>query len=134
MKTVSARPIHIEIFIDEVGAVAVYSLGQVGRFPLALSAYLQATNLVGERSVNENVKGIAAALLPYESDGRIAVDAFRTRLISTHQAGLMNAVNMDTGYVNYLTDGQKLDVLQWTREVLGEGTGCPSLGGSRNRA
>jgi len=42
------------------------------------------------------VHGIAAALLPFESDGRIAVDAFQQRLHVTHRAGLTNAVNMDT--------------------------------------
>jgi hypothetical protein len=31
----------------------------------------------------------------------------------------MNAVNMDTGYVNYLSETEKLDVLRWTREALG---------------
>ena len=30
----------------------------------------------------------------------------------------MNAVNMDTGYVNYLSDAQKQNVLRWTREAL----------------
>ena len=68
------------------------------------------------------VQGIAAALLPYEPDGKIAVDAFAQQLISTHQAGLMNAVNMDTGYVNYLTEAEKQDVLDWTRRALGQGT------------
>lgn len=67
------------------------------------------------------VKGISAALLPYSPDGRVSVEAFQAHLAATHQAGLMNAVNMDTGYVNYLTDGEKLDVLRWTREALGEG-------------
>ena len=33
----------------------------------------------------------------------------------------MNAVNMDTGYVNYLSEAEKRDVLGWTREVLGNG-------------
>jgi dihydrodipicolinate synthase/N-acetylneuraminate lyase len=60
-------------------------------------------------------------LLPYESDGRIAIDAFAKQLIFTHQAGLVNAVNMDTGYVNYLTDQEKKNVLRWTREALGQG-------------
>jgi len=32
----------------------------------------------------------------------------------------MNAVNMDTGYVNYLNDSEKGDVLRWTREALGK--------------
>ena len=68
-----------------------------------------------------SVQGIAAALLPYERDGRIAVDAFADRVLSTHRAGLMNAVNMDTGYVNYLTDVEKRDVLAWTRQALGKG-------------
>lgn len=65
------------------------------------------------------VQGIAAALLPYEADGRIAVDAFARLLTSTHRAGLMNAVNMDTGYVNYLSDAEKEEVLGWTRQALG---------------
>jgi len=43
------------------------------------------------------VKGIAAALLPYEADGKIAVEAFERHLLATHRAGITNAVNMDTG-------------------------------------
>jgi len=77
--------------------------------------------LIKRQKPHRKVEGIAAALLPYESDGRIAVDAFAENLTLTHQAGLMNAVNMDTGYVNYLTDGEKQQVLHWTREALGSG-------------
>src|SRR5580700_4745525 len=33
----------------------------------------------------------------------------------------MNAVNMDTGYVNYLSDTEKQEVLDWTRQALGKG-------------
>lgn len=66
--------------------------------------------------------GIAAALLPFESDGRIAVDAFQQRLLATHRTGLMNAVNMDTGYVNYLSAEERQQVLAWAREALGPGT------------
>ena len=67
------------------------------------------------------VEGIAAALLPFEADGRVAVEAFQNNLRATHAAGLVNAVNMDTGYVNLLGEGEKLDVLRWTREALGAG-------------
>src|SRR5262249_4700544 len=67
------------------------------------------------------VYGAAAALLPFEVDGRIAVDAFQSHIAATHRAGLTNAVNMDTGYVNYLSNSEKGDVLRWTREVLGPG-------------
>ena len=66
------------------------------------------------------VRGIAAALLPYTAEGKIAVEAFQNHLIATQRAGLMNAVNMDTGYVNYLSDTEKEQVLKWTREALGK--------------
>jgi 4-hydroxy-tetrahydrodipicolinate synthase len=77
--------------------------------------------MMGKRKLRRAVQGIAAALLPFESDGRVAVDAFQRHLVATQRAGLMNAVNMDTGYVNYLSDAEKCDVLRWTREALGAG-------------
>ena len=77
--------------------------------------------LLARQRVRRKVQGIAAALLPYEADGRVAVDTFSQQLTSIHRAGLMNAVNMDTGYVNYLSDTEKQEVLSWTREVLGKG-------------
>jgi dihydrodipicolinate synthase/N-acetylneuraminate lyase len=78
-------------------------------------------DLIEQRQLRRKVQGIAAALLPYEVDGKVAVEAFENHLAATHRAGLMNAVNMDTGYVNYLDDGEKQDVLRWTREALGKG-------------
>jgi len=80
------------------------------------------------RHLRRKVKGIAAALLPFEADGRIAVEAFQNHLRATHRAGLMNAVDMDTGYVNYLSQSEKLDVLRWTREALGNDV--PFVGGA----
>ena len=77
--------------------------------------------LIERQKPRRKVQGIAAALLPYEVDGRVAVDAFTKQLTATHQAGLMNAVNMDTGYVNYLSDREKEEVLDWTRQALGKG-------------
>jgi dihydrodipicolinate synthase/N-acetylneuraminate lyase len=76
-------------------------------------------SIVQRQQLGRKVQGIAAALLPFETDGRIAVEAFQDHLRATHHAGLMNAVNMDTGYVNYLSETEKLDVLRWTREALG---------------
>lgn len=78
-------------------------------------------SLIERLRPRRRVEGIAAALLPFEADGRVAVEAFRQSLRATHEAGLTNAVNMDTGYVNLLGEGEKLDVLRWTREALGEG-------------
>jgi 4-hydroxy-tetrahydrodipicolinate synthase len=72
------------------------------------------------RKLQREVHGIAAALLPFEADGKVSVAAFQRHLMATHRAGLWNAVNMDTGYVNYLTDAEKREVLGWTREALGK--------------
>jgi dihydrodipicolinate synthase/N-acetylneuraminate lyase len=77
-------------------------------------------SLVQRQQLGRKVQGIAAALLPFETDGRIAVEAFQNHLRATKRAGLMNAVNMDTGYVNYLSETEKLDVLRWTKESLGK--------------
>jgi dihydrodipicolinate synthase/N-acetylneuraminate lyase len=72
------------------------------------------------RRFRRKVQGIAAALLPYASDGKVAVDAFKQHLVASQRAGLMNAVNMDTGYVNYLSEAEKVEVLHWTRDALGK--------------
>lgn len=75
--------------------------------------------LLAQRKSGRKIQGIAAALLPYSADGRVAVDSFQRHLVATYRAGLMNAVNMDTGYVNYLSDAEQQDILHWAREALG---------------
>jgi dihydrodipicolinate synthase/N-acetylneuraminate lyase len=77
-------------------------------------------SLMERRIFRRKVQGIAAALLPFELDGQVSVEAFQRHLADTHRAGLMNAVNMDTGYVNYLDDAERQDVLRWTRDALGK--------------
>ena len=72
------------------------------------------------QKLRRKVHGTAAALLPYLPNGEIAVEAFQQHLLFTQRAGLMNAVNMDTGYVNYLSAGEKENVLRWTSEALGK--------------
>jgi dihydrodipicolinate synthase/N-acetylneuraminate lyase len=77
-------------------------------------------SILKRQQVSRKVHGIAAALLPFGTDGRVAVASFQDHLRATQAAGLMNAVNMDTGYVNYLNEAEKRDVLRWTREALGK--------------
>jgi 4-hydroxy-tetrahydrodipicolinate synthase len=67
------------------------------------------------------ITGIAAALLPFEADGSVAEESFAAHLRRTQAAGLANAVNMDTGYANYLSDEEKGRVLRLTRDALGRG-------------
>jgi dihydrodipicolinate synthase/N-acetylneuraminate lyase len=78
-------------------------------------------SVMGRIRPRRKVEGIAAALLPFEADGRVAVGAFQRHLVATRRAGLTNAVNMDTGYANHLSDAEKREVLGWTREALGRG-------------
>ncbi len=68
------------------------------------------------------IEGIAAALLPFRADGTMADDDFQRHIQATQAAGLTNAVNMDTGYANLLSDAEKEWVLHLTREALGAGT------------
>lgn len=82
---------------------------------------MQIDDALGKIRPRRTIEGIAAALLPFEVDGGIAVDAFQRHLQGTQRAGLMNAVNMDTGYVNYLDEEERCQILKWTREALGDG-------------
>ncbi|MGV3722704.1 MAG: dihydrodipicolinate synthase family protein [Actinomycetota bacterium] len=78
-------------------------------------------DLYSRRIPGRKIHGIAAALLPFDEHGAIAEGEFGAHLLATHQAGLVNAVNMDTGYANLLTEAEKARVLSLTREVLGPG-------------
>ncbi|HEX3151448.1 MAG TPA: dihydrodipicolinate synthase family protein [Gemmataceae bacterium] len=65
------------------------------------------------------IVGMSAILLPYDEQGRIDWDGFRAHVARTFAAGLIPAVNMDTGYVNLLTAGEKRQVLTETRALAG---------------
>src|SRR5260370_6885862 len=75
--------------------------------------------MIEKRKWRRKVQGIAAALLPFASDGCVAVEAFQRHLAATQRAGWMDGVNMDNGYVKYLDHAKKGDGLRWTREALG---------------
>jgi 4-hydroxy-tetrahydrodipicolinate synthase len=79
------------------------------------------------RRYGRNVMGLAAMLLPFTEDGEIAEEAYAACLQATVQAGLTPAVNMDTGYVNLLTEAEKERVLALTEQVL---TGTPFVAGA----
>ena len=70
------------------------------------------------RKPGRKIIGMAAVLLPFDEKGRIAEEAYAACLLETVQAGLTPAVNMDTGYVNLLTDGEKERVLALTQQTL----------------
>lgn len=70
------------------------------------------------KKFRRRVTGFAACLLPFEADGSMAEQAFCEAIERTTAAGLGCAVNMDTGYANYLTDAERRLVLGWTQSTV----------------
>ena len=67
------------------------------------------------------ITGISAILLPFTEDGSIDWDGFCDHVARTAQAGIMPAINMDTGYGNFLDDTTRRDILEQTHRTLGNG-------------
>jgi len=68
---------------------------------------------------NRKTTGYAACLLPFNPDGSIATASFQASVARTTDAGLGCAVNMDTGYANYLEDSERALILKLTNETVG---------------
>lgn len=80
-----------------------------------LAAAIDPTAMIVPR---RRIAGTSAVLLPFDSSGDIDWPSFRKHLARTADAGLVPAVNMDTGYVNLLDDATQTRVLDAAREVL----------------
>jgi dihydrodipicolinate synthase/N-acetylneuraminate lyase len=57
------------------------------------------------------IEGISAVLLPFGDDGKIQWSDYAQLVERTWAAGLVPAVNMDTGYTNLLTPEERSEVL-----------------------
>ena len=64
------------------------------------------------------IYGISAVLLPFDERGEVNWSDFRAHLKRTADAGLVPAVNMDTGYVNLIDAATRHAVLENSRSVL----------------
>ena len=73
------------------------------------------------------IAGYSAVLLPFLDSGDIDWPGFTAHVVRTADAGLVPAVNMDTGFGNLLDDETKLDALRRTRDALG---GRPFVAGA----
>ncbi len=70
------------------------------------------------KKLGREATGYAACLLPFETDGSIARESFQAAVERTTAAGLGCAVNMDTGYANYLEPAERKLILELTRETI----------------
>jgi hypothetical protein len=66
------------------------------------------------------IVGMSAVLLPF-AGGDIDWPRFSAHVARTVEAGLIPAVNMDTGYVNLLDRATRIEVLRQTRLAVGRG-------------
>jgi dihydrodipicolinate synthase/N-acetylneuraminate lyase len=75
------------------------------------------TTLVRPR---RQILGMSAVLLPFRADGRVDLDGFTANVSRTAAAGIIPAVNMDTGYVHLLDDALRRKLLALARQTLGD--------------
>jgi dihydrodipicolinate synthase/N-acetylneuraminate lyase len=73
--------------------------------------------LVARIRPGRRIEGLSAVLMPFARGGP-DFPCFERLVARTVAAGLVPAVNMDTGYVDRLTPSQRLDVLETTVRVL----------------
>jgi hypothetical protein len=73
------------------------------------------------------ITGMSAILLPLLSESEIDWIGFRKHVGRTADAGLVPAVNMDTGYGNLITANQRMEVLRATQETA---AGRPFIAGA----
>lgn len=72
------------------------------------------------------VFGASAVLLPHLETGKVDWPGFTHLLTQTIRAGLVPALNMDTGYVHWIDDPTELAVLEWSDRLLpGQGELSP---------
>lgn len=67
-----------------------------------------------------SISGMSAILLPLLSPTEVDWQGFRNHVKRTADAGLVPAVNMDTGYANLIPDELREQVLVETKQVMGQ--------------
>lgn len=63
------------------------------------------------------ILGISAILLPFAESGEVDWNGFGKHVARTLDAGLVPAVNMDTGYANLIDEATRVAVLKATQEL-----------------
>jgi len=83
------------------------------------TSFERVEDVIARIKPRRKIEGHSAVLVPFTPSGSIDFDEFAQHVRRTAEAGLGPAVNMDTGYVNLLTDEERRQILAVTREALG---------------
>ena len=75
--------------------------------------------VLGRVRAGRSILGMSAILLPFTPEGSIDWDGLAAHIGRTAEAGLIPAVNMDTGYVQVLDDDERARVLEVARATAG---------------
>ncbi|MBI4633797.1 MAG: dihydrodipicolinate synthase family protein [Deltaproteobacteria bacterium] len=67
---------------------------------------------------HRKITGYSAVLLPFKQDGSVDGDAFCAHVVRTADAGLIPAVNMDTGYADLIEEHIRTEALRLTAGAL----------------
>jgi dihydrodipicolinate synthase/N-acetylneuraminate lyase len=96
--------------VDSTREPPIHPAGQPSDPPSA-EARLPISGVCAQLRPRRRVCGMSAVLLPFEPGGGIDWRGFGAHVARTAEAGLVPAVNMDTGYVQLLDDAQRTRAL-----------------------
>ena len=74
-------------------------------------------NQIPSWKTNRKILGMSAILLPFTNGTEIDWQGFRNHVNRTLEAGLVPAVNMDTGYANLIDEQTRVRVLEETQAI-----------------
>jgi len=77
------------------------------------------SEILGRVRPGRAIEGISAVLMPFDSAGRPDFAGLARQIERVAAAGLIPAVNMDTGWVHRLDAAQRIEALETARRVLG---------------
>ena len=78
---------------------------------------MTAKNSIPPLRPNRRITGMSAVLLPFVTTEEVDWQSFEQHVARTCKAGLVPAVNMDTGYIHLLDDTTRREVLMRTQAV-----------------
>jgi dihydrodipicolinate synthase/N-acetylneuraminate lyase len=77
------------------------------------------SHLLARIQPGRSIEGVSAVLLPFDRTGRPDFEGLARQVERVFAAGLVPAVNMDTGWVHVLDDAGRREALATARRVLG---------------